>query len=294
MGCLSHRVVITTCILLKSQHALCVLRFFVPLFTLAQCFASTSLLPPNPAAKAVDQSPIHENGCGPVSLLNSYLFGQQSWQELSQKIPGNSQAKFNYLIKKHAFQFSPHAYLRRRWDKDKGMLPRDLRDMTNDFHQSAKHPPVVLYSLFANKSESPTELLNRVHTTLKCSMTEGLPPILKLTRFGQIKHPNGSSSWAILQGHYITLYSIPNVIPTNTESIAIEYIDPVGGRILPATIHFPKSNFYGFDISAVKNRVYRINPCLTITCPHTIIGEKAIGVGQSSAIGLTHCIGLSN
>ena len=127
-----------------------VLRFFLYSLLTGSSYAEIIYVP-NRSATAIGQIHIHENACGPVSWLNAYRFSSANWRATTSRLRGSDQDQFDYLTKKYAFQFSKYAYMKRRWDAENGMRPRDLLDACNDFHKQARLPALSLESLFLTR-----------------------------------------------------------------------------------------------------------------------------------------------
>lgn len=246
------------------------LRFFIYPLLATTCLAEWITVP-NPTAEAVDQNPIHENGCGPVSWLNAYRFSSPTWRASTARIRGTNQQQFNYLTRKHAFQFSSHVYMKRRWDAKNGIGPRDLLDACNDFHKSAKLSPLKLERLFLEAEETHDQLMLRTQQVMLNSLENGFPPILHLTRFEKRTSRGSGFRWTIQCSHYVTLYAVENTIADGT--LKFQYIDPVGGRICNGTIAIPITHFYAIDVTNLSGKGYLPNPSLVVTCPETLIGQ---------------------
>jgi hypothetical protein len=226
---------------------------------------------PHRSARAVDQNPIHKNGCGPVSWLNAYRFSSTEWRATTARLTGTDQQQFDYLTRKHAFQFSKHVYMKRRWDPINGMRPRDLLAACNDFHKKAKLPPLQLVSLFLEKGETHTQLMQRTQLAMIDSLEKGFPPILHLSRFEKRTSPNGGHRWATYNSHYVTLYSLEKELTNNR--LKFQYIDPIGGRICKASLTLPDKEFYAIDITKPTGKGYLKQPSLVANCPETLIGS---------------------
>ncbi|MGJ8674217.1 hypothetical protein [Rubritalea sp.] len=236
----------------------------------ASCCFADMVHVPNRSAEAIDQLPIHENACGPVSWINAYRFSSKNWRATTCRITGSDQQQFDYLTKKYAFQFSKHAYLKRRWDTKHGIQPLDLLDACNDFHKVSKLPPLKLNSLFLQPNENYQQLLIRSQAEMLASLTNGFPPILYLSRFEKRLSPNGGHRWTIQSSHYVTLYSIDD--SEVKDELIFEYIDPIGGRICKGSLTLPDKDFYAIDVSRLTGKGYLKKPSLVAKCPETQIG----------------------
>ncbi|MFC5049521.1 hypothetical protein ACFPK9_02650 [Rubritalea spongiae] len=246
------------------------LRFFMLPLLASYCCAEMVYVP-HRSASAVDQTPIHENACGPVSWINSYRFSSENWRAITCSLTGSDQQQFDYLTKKHAFQFSKYAYLQRRWNENHGIQPRDLLDACNDFHKVTKLPQLNLVSLFLQPNESYQQLLIRTQTEMLSSLSNGFPPMLYLTRFEKRTSSSGGHRWTIQTSHYVTLYAVDDSPPE--ETLTFKYIDPVGARICSGSVNVPDKEFYAIDVSNLTGKGYLKNPSLVAKCPETQIGS---------------------
>lgn len=293
MGRYSYRMVISFLInRLSLSMLLGMLRLslFFTLFLSPLGAAEVHQFAPHKEATIIDQRDVHLNGCGPVSLLNAYRHSGDNWRQTESLIPGDDEGKFLYLTKKFGRQYSPHYYMRQRWDAKKGMHSLDLRDMANSFHKHAKQPTLSLVSYHLKAGETHQQLLVRVHASLKQSLDNGFAPILSVKRFYK-KPLRTGFIWSSSSGHYVVVYRLPKEYDPSSTELTIQYIDPWRGRILSGVFTIPQQTYYANDITRRPPRLHK-SPALLAKFPFSTIGTSQLMGNEPTALILNNAIGL--
>ena len=260
------------------------LRFFASILLCSQCWAAPLTL--NSDAQPIDQIPIHEYGCGPISLLNSYRFSSKEWQQVTSRYSGAPEDAFKHLTRKFGRRVSPYVYGNMRWNDKSGMQSRDLHDLINAFHKKLKLPPVSFTSLFLKKDETHEQLMLRVEQEINNSIKNGFPPLLSLGRYAKRTSHSGSYRWAAVSSHFV---SVINATKLN-DSLQLIYVDPWGGRQLTGTILLPSSTFYASDLSNRKDKNIKRKPSLVADFPFSSVGAHLLSDNTPNALIPAHLI----
>ncbi|MFC4994307.1 hypothetical protein [Rubritalea tangerina] len=261
------------------------LRFFM-LITLALTTLHAEIAP---ATTIIDQRNIAENSCGPVALMNAYLWSAPAWKATTAKLPKDPAKQFEYLRQRHFRQYSPHTYLKQRWDKKNGARADDMRDAINAFHRKAKLPKVQLEHLFTQKDESHAELANRLHRRIQQSLQNGFPPLLTINRFARIQYQYGGHRWGTLASHYLTVTEA-SINPENA-TLTLTYLDPWGGRKLSGTlIPDTERQYFANNVHSKTDKKFRKNPCLSVDFPYSATGAEELTAQQANALVATQLI----
>ncbi len=238
---------------------------------------------PDPVAPVVDQLAIAGNACGPAALLNAYRTGNRHWQRAAESVPGaTDQARLRSIILNHGGIASAHLPGRPRWSRD-GINVADLCDIANELNGTNFLPLLSHEVLFMQPRESPARLLRRVHRQLEASLAKGFPPVLAIRRYVHRKGPDGTAQWVTVEGHFVTLNSLPRRLDRHALSFPVSYIDPWGGRRCEGVIAIAGGSFLASPGSPAA--------CLEAVFPQALVGDTRVRRGETTAIGVVAMIG---
>ncbi|MDP4626068.1 MAG: hypothetical protein NWT08_13130 [Akkermansiaceae bacterium] len=179
----------------------------------------------NLSAKPFDQLELAGNACGPAALLNSYRFGKTDWRKLSEEPPGLSdRERMRTIARGPAMRESASLPGRARWSKN-GINISDLGDVANEISAGKMLPRLSNETLVISPIESPEKHLRRVHYKLANSLSQGVPPILSIRLFAKRE-----GKWIPIQGHFVTVTSVPSSLAGGATSFPVKFIDPLGGK----------------------------------------------------------------
>lgn len=218
------------------------------------------------------------NACGPAALLNSYRFGKPQWRKLSETPPGLSdRERIRSIARGPAMRESSSLPGRARWSRN-GINLSDLRDVANEIAQPHMLPAISEEMLFLKSGEKQGAFLLRVRSHLARSLDSGFPPILSIRRF--VKR-NGQ--WIALQGHFVTITSVPGSIASAQTSFPVKYIDPWGGNFREGSIEINGQAFMGEDPTR--------NPNLQAVFPTAIVGKRLVRGGEETVLAVSAVLG---
>lgn len=234
-------------------------------------------------AENLDAMPFNQlelagNACGPAALLNSYRFGKPAWRKLSEEPPGISdRERIRTIARGPAMRESSSLPGRARWSRN-GINLTDLKDVANELGEPKGLPRVSEETLFLKPGETQEDFLRRVRSRLATSLGNGFPPILSIRRF-----VNRKGQWIALQGHFVTVTSIPGSIASNEKSFPLKYIDPWGGNFREGSIAISEDAFLGDNLSR--------NPNLEAIFPYAIVGKRSVRSGEKTVIAVSAVLG---
>ena len=232
----------------------------------------------NPGAKPFNQLELAGNACGPAALLNSYRFGKPQWRKLSETPPGLSdRERIRAIARGPAMRESSSLPGRARWSRH-GINLTDLRDVANEIAQPHMLPAISEETLFLKPGETQQAMLLRVRSRLARSLDAGFPPILSIRRF--VKR---DGQWTAIQGHFVTITSVPGAIESNQGSFPVKYIDPWGGKFHEGTISINATAFMTEDPAR--------NPNLQVVFPDATVGERLVRPGGETILAVSAVLG---
>lgn len=233
-----------------------------------------------------DQLDIHEQACGPVAWMNAQVLSDERWGDQYAALPIEVNDRFDILYR-HCFrQFSSYAYMKRRWDKENGIRPDDLRDGINMMHRRLRLPKLQLSSLFLRKGESKEMLSGRVFEEIQGSLDQGFTPLLVLSRFQKIKYRNGGFRWGVVGSHVVTVTSVSR----EEVDLAIAYCDPWGARRLRGTLGSTDKVYFANDICAKPKRGLEKNPCMVADFEATSVAPVRVALSVESVVVASHLL----
>ncbi len=225
----------------------------------------------NLSEKPFNQLDLAKNSCGPTALLNSYRFGQPNWRKLSEQHPGLAdRERIRAIARGPAMRESSSLPGRARWSRN-GINLSDLRDVANEIAQPHGLPTVSEETLFLEQEETQRAMLLRVHARLAKSLNAGFPPILSIRRFVE-----RGGQWIALQGHFVTITSVPGAVASAQTSFPVKYIDPWGGKFRDGNIQINPQAFMGNDPEE--------NPNLQAAFPDVIVGKRLARPGEETVL----------
>jgi hypothetical protein len=252
-------------------------------FCLPASAAPRSRDAPNLSAQAVDQLAVAGNACGPAALLNAFRFGGENWQRAGAQVPGlTDKERITTVIRQYGMRPSSHLQGKPRWGRQ-GVNVADLCDMANEMTAGHFLPPVGQEVFFLAGKETPEALLRRVHRRLESSLAKGLPPVLSIRRYVLRQKGPGGPQWVVLDGHFVTVVSLPRKLPRAAGSFPVAYVDPWGGKMAYGEIRIPP-----VPVLAAPGRG---SPCLEADFPGVKVGRQGVRAGETSALVLTAGVG---
>ena len=230
-------------------------------------------------AKPFNQLDLAGNACGPAALLNSCRFGKPQWRKLSETPPGLSdRERIRAIARGPAMRESSSLPGRARWSRN-GINLSDLRDVANEISRPHMLPGISEETLFLKPGENQGAFLLRVRSRLASSLASGFPPILSIRRF--VKR-NGR--WIAIQGHFVTITSVPGNIASTGSSFPVKYIDPWGGNFREGTIAIHTQAFMGDDPTR--------NPNLEAVFPTAIVGKDLVRPREETVLAVSAALGI--
>lgn len=232
----------------------------------------------NLGAKPFDQLVLAGNACGPAALLNSYRFGNPEWRKLAETPHRlTDRERIRSITSGPAMRESASLPGRARWSRN-GVNISDLRDIADEIASPHGLPALQQQTLFLKPGESQETFLRRVHAQLERSLANGFPPIVSIRRFAKRR-----SQWTAVQGHFVTVTSLPSRLPNGADSFDLRYIDPLGGKFQEGAITILAEPFLVSDPAA--------NPNLTADFPELTIGRKSVQRGERSVLAISAALG---
>ncbi|MGJ8645107.1 MAG: hypothetical protein ACSHX9_17025 [Luteolibacter sp.] len=196
----------------------------------------------NLSAKPFNQLDLAGNACGPAALLNSYRFGKPAWRKLSEEPPGLSdRERIRAIARGPAMRESASLPGRARWSRN-GINISDLRDVANEISAGKYLPYLKNSTLVISPIETQEKHLRRVHAKLATSLSRDIPPILSIRLYAK-----SAGKWKPIQGHFVTVTSVPTRLEHGSTSFPVKFIDPIGGKFREGIIQIgsdPDMNFF--------------------------------------------------
>ena len=249
--------------------------FLLPALSLA--FAACAPVPDfhqaqNLAAKPFNQLDLAGNACGPAALLNSYRFGKSDWRKLAETPAGLSdRERIRSIARGPAMRESASLPGRARWSR-RGINISDLRDVANEMSRAAYLPVLSNKTLQLSPIEPKEAHLRRVHASLARSLAEGIPPIISIRLYAKRK-----GEWTPVQGHFITLTSLPGCLERGSSGFPVGFVDPLGGKFRKGRIQIGSDPGIDFFMEA--------------KFPDVTIGKSALRSGEKSYLAVTTALG---
>ena len=234
-------------------------------------------------AQPANQLLVSGNACGPAALLNAFRFGAPHWQRAATGIAGdNDRERILTIIREIGMRPSKHLPGRPRWSR-RGIGVSDLRDIAADMTHGHFLPYISEEIFILKPRETPEKLLRRVHHRLESSLARGLPPVISLRRLTLRTQDAGTSQWAVIDAHFVTLTALPRRLGKADRSFPVRYIDPWGGRHCEGVISIPENPAFADAKGRPSARVADF--------PHTPVGAKLVRHGENSLLTVAAGIG---
>jgi hypothetical protein len=228
----------------------------------------------NLSSEPFNQLDLAGNACGPAALLNSSRFGSPAWRKISETPPDlTDRERIRAIARGPAMRESSSLPGRARWSRA-GINLSDLSDVANEMARPHSLPPISQQTLFLKPGESQEAHLRRVRTLLARSLDQGFPPILSLRRYAK-----RGGQWTFVQGHFITVTSVPGNLVSSQISFLVKFIDPWGGGFQEGSIAVSGRSFLGKN-SAESPNLEAIFPDVTVGKRHLRAGEESILVAS--------------
>jgi len=232
----------------------------------------------NLSAKPFNQLDLAGNACGPAAFLNACRFGSPEWEEISKTPAGLSdRERIRSIARGPAMRESSSLPGRARWSRN-GINLSDLRDVANEMRRPYALPMISEQTLFLKPGESQQAHIRRVRSLLARSLDSGFPPILSVRRY--VKR---GGMWTNVQGHFVTITSVPGDIAPNQGSFAVKYIDPWGGRFREGKISVSSRPFLASEPAD--------NPNLEADFPDVTVGKRFVRSGEESILVASALLG---
>jgi hypothetical protein len=196
----------------------------------AVCAAERWLVAPGQAAP-VNQLGISGNACGPASLLNALLLGDENWRRAGLALEGSGdRERLTDMIRRYGLKPSVSLRDRQRWQVRHGMNLEDLTAMGNDMVVRQGLPAMRASIYQAADAAAAAKLLGSVHADLARSLGKGLPPVVSLRRHALRSPGKGPAVWTAVLGHFVVITGMPKNLPRGASSFPVTYLDPWRGR----------------------------------------------------------------
>ncbi len=259
------------------------IRFHTAAPLLSLLLAACSITPTfheaqNTSAKPFNQLDLAGNACGPAALLNSSRFGSPAWRKLSESPPNLTDLdRIRAIARGPAMRESSSLPGRARWSRA-GINLSDLRDVANEMARPLLLPPISQQTLFLKPAERQHWHLSRVRLMLARSLDEGFPPILSLRRYAK-----RGGEWTFIQGHFVTVTSVPENITSTQTSFPVKFIDPWGGRFREGNISITGRSFLGKSAAE--------SPNLEAVFHDVTVGIRQVRAGEESILVASGVLG---
>lgn len=238
---------------------------------------------PNLGASPVNQLSIAGNACGPAAVLSAFRYGSVDWQKAANNLGGeNDRQRLRKIILEIGMRPSKSLGGRPRWSKS-GVNVADLCDMANEMAMGSNLLPKLNYEvLFLTPRETQRDLLIRVHKRLEKSLSKGLPPVVSVRRFVKRK-----GSWDVIEGHFVTVISIPRKLEKGAVSFPVTYLDPWGGRRCEGSMQISDKEFRSGNGQIDP----LLAPCLEAIFPQALVGKSKVAKGEATILTVSAAIG---
>ena len=140
-------------------------------------------------------------------------------------------------------------------------------------------PAISEETLFLRPGETQKAFLSRVRSRLARSLDAGFPPILSIRR-----HVKRGDRWVTIQGHFVTITSVPGNIVGTDDSFPVGYVDPWGGNFREGTIAINNRAFMSGDPAR--------NPNLQAVFPTAVVGKRLVRSGEESVLAVSAVLGI--
>jgi hypothetical protein len=238
---------------------------------IACCHAGEMRDAPKADAAPVNQLAISGNACGPAALLSSFRCGNEAWQRAAASLTGaTDKEQLRQWIRRHGLLPSETLKGRKRWTSA-GINVEDLVAATNEMTRPLYLPAVAQDDLFLRRGEQPQALLRRTHQRLEKSLSKGVPPVLSLRRFVL-----RGGKWIPLQGHFVTITSVPRKIGRSETGFGFTYLDPWGGKRSQGEFRLPPE--------PVLASPGQPSPCLEALVPAANIARRDVRPGEITVV----------
>jgi hypothetical protein len=232
----------------------------------------------NLSANPFNQLDLAGNACGPAAFLNSCRFGSPAWRKVSETPAGLSdRERIRAIARGPAMRESSSLPGRARWSK-RGINLGDLRDVVNEMGLPHSLPVISERMLFLKPGERQQAHVRRVRSLLARSLDAGFPPILSIRRY--VKR---DGNWTAVQGHFVTITSVPGNIASTQGFLPVKFIDPWGGRFREGTISISAPAFLTSDPAN--------NPNLEAKFPDVTVGKRFVRSGEESILVASAVLG---
>lgn len=232
----------------------------------------------NLGAKPFNQIDLAGNACGPAALLNSSRFGSPAWRKISETPPSlTDRERIRAIARGPAMRESTSLPGRARWSRA-GINLSDLRDVANELARPHSLPPISQQTLFLKPGETQEAHLRRVRSLLARSLDQGFPPILSVRRYAK-----RGGKWTSVQGHFVTITSVPGNTAPDQGTFPVKFIDPWGGHFREGSIAVSGHPFLGKKPAE--------NPNLEAVFPDVTIGKRHVRAGEESILVASGVLG---
>lgn len=226
----------------------------------------------NLSAQPFNQLDLAGNACGPAALLNSYRFGKKTWRTLSEQPPDLSdRARIRAIARGPSMRESASLPGRARWSRG-GINISDLTDVANEISAGKNLPKLSHTTLVIHPPQTPEKHLRSIHAKLASSLSKGIPPLLSVRLYAE---RNGK--WTSIQGHFVTVTSVPTRLEKGSHHFPIKIIDPLGGKFRQG--HLKISSQQGIDFFTEAE------------IPGISIGRKSLKPGEKSFLAVSAALG---
>lgn len=232
----------------------------------------------NLGAVPFNQLDLAGNACGPAALLNSSRFGSPAWRKLSETpVDLTDRERIRAIARGPAMRESSSLPGRARWSRA-GINLSDLRDVANEMARPHSLPTISQQTLFLKPGETQEAHLRRVRSLLARSLDDGFPPILSVRRYAK-----RGGKWISVQGHFVTITSVPGNLALGQTLFPVRYIDTWGGRFREGKIAVSQS-------SLLENNPAE-NPNLEAVFPDVTVGKGQVRAGEESILVASAVLG---
>lgn len=266
---------------LKSAHLLRA-SSLAAIFLAGSLWAQPMREAPNPGGHPADQLAIAGNACGPAAVLTAFRFGNEGWQKAAEALGGETdRQRLRKIILEIGMRPSKSLGGRPRWSKS-GVNVADLCDMANEMSAGRYLPRLDYEILILNPKETQQVLLKRVHGRLEKSLDKGVPPIVSIRRFVKKK-----GQWEVIEGHFVTVISVPRKLEKGATSFPVVYLDPWGARRCEGRMAISDKEFLSGNGLADP----MLAPCLEAVFPQALVGKSRVGKGEQTLLTVSAAIG---